>query len=221
MNTILKLHSVSKSYGKKSILSDVSFELQRGEILGIFGRNGCGKSTLLKILFGTVKASTIEISSNGRKILPKEIIPKSLIGYLPQDNFLPRHIKVRDVIPLFYKNGDEQDTIFRAPFIEKIARRTVGTLSLGELRYLELLLVGNLKHPFLMLDEPFSMIEPLYKVEIKRFLRSLKAKKGILLTDHYYEDVLEIATKNLVIKDGISHSFEGVDGLRTFGYLGS
>jgi len=136
-----------------------------------------------------------------------------------QDHFLPRHLKVRDVIPLFHTDGDDQDRIFRAPFVEKIATRKIGTLSLGELRYLELLLVAHLEHPFLLLDEPFSMIEPLYKKVIKEFLFSLKAKKGILLTDHYYRDVFDISDRHLIMVDGICKTAENVEDLKRFGYL--
>ena len=75
-------------------------------------------------------------------------------------------------------------------------------MSLGELRYLELLIVGNLNHSFLLLDEPFSMIEPLYKDVIKDLLLQLKQTKGIILTDHYYRDVLQVTNRNFVIKNG-------------------
>ena len=84
------------------------------------------------------------------------------------------------------------------PSFEKIK---IGKLSLGQLRYLELLIIGNLNHQFLMLDEPFSMIEPIYKDVIKSLLLKLKKSKGIILTDHYYNDVLEITDENFVIKD--------------------
>lgn len=221
MGSILQLHTVRKSFGKKTILKDVSFTLAQGEIISLFGRNGSGKSTLLKILFGTLKANAIQLQIDGNVISPKEIIPKQLIGYLPQDHFLPKHLKVRDIIPLFHEDGDDQDRIFRAPFVEKIAARKIGTLSLGELRYLELLLVAHLEHPFLLLDEPFSMIEPLYKEAIKAFLLSLKAKKGILLTDHYYRDVLDISDRHLVMVDGVSQTAENVDDLKKLGYLNS
>lgn len=219
MEKSLQLHSVRKSFGKKTILKEVSFTLAQGEIISLFGRNGSGKSTLLKILFGTLKANAIRLQIDGKNISPKEVIPKQLIGYLPQDHFLPKHLKVRDVIPLFYADGDDQDRIFRAPFVEKIATRKIGTLSLGELRYLELLLVAHLEHPFLLLDEPFSMIEPLYKEAIKEFLLSLKAKKGILLTDHYYRDVLDISDHHMVIVDGISQTAENIEDLKKLGYL--
>jgi ABC-2 type transport system ATP-binding protein len=219
MRKELHIQNARKSFGKKEVLKNVSLSLAQGEIISLFGRNGSGKSTLLKILFGTLKADSITLQIDGKKIHPKEIIPNRHIGYLPQDNFLPKHLKVRDVIPLFHQDGDDQDLIFRVPFVEKVAKRKVGTLSLGELRYLELLLVAHLDHPFLLLDEPFSMIEPLYKQVIKDFLFSLKAKKGILLTDHYYRDVLDISDRNLVLVDGNTQIVNGVADLKRLGYI--
>jgi ABC-2 type transport system ATP-binding protein len=219
MKNELNVHGLYKNFGRKNILTDVSFNLSTGDVLGLFGKNGCGKSTLLKILFGTLKANQIDLTLNGASISPSAVIPEQYIGYLPQESFLPKHLKVRDIIPLFHESGDAQDTIFRAPFIEKIASRKAGLLSMGEIRYLELLLVANLNHPFLMLDEPFSMIEPLYKEKIKEFLISLKAKKGIILTDHYYTDVFDVSTKNLVLKDGVAHEVRTSKDLKDFGYL--
>ena len=219
MDNSLELYFARKRYGRKEILTQVSFELAQGEILGLFGRNGSGKSTLLKILFGTLNANAIDLRLNGIPLPPKKNIEAQHIGYLPQENFLPRHMKVRDIIPLFYTNGDEQDNIFRAPFIEKIAAQKIGTLSMGQRRYLELLLVAHLPHPFLLLDEPFSMIEPLYKEAIQEFLLSLKAKKGILLTDHYYTDVLKISDRNIVLVDGGSQVVNTVEDLSALGYL--
>ncbi len=219
MKNELNVHGLYKNFGRKNILTDVSFNLSTGDVLGLFGKNGSGKSTLLKILFGTLKPTRLELSINGTSITPKTVIPEQLIGYLPQESFLPKHLKVRDIIPLFYEDGDDQDAIFRASFVEKIASRKAGLLSMGEIRYLELLLVANLNHPFLMLDEPFSMIEPLYKEKIKEFLISLKAKKGIILTDHYYTDVLNVSTKNLILKDCVAHEIHTSQDLKDFGYL--
>ncbi len=218
MKSELKLNYARKSFGSKKVLEDVSFSLKQGEILGMFGKNGSGKSTLLKILFGTLKATALDLRINELVIKQSSIIPQQHIGYLPQEHFLPKHLKVRDIIPLFYE-GNDQDIIFRAPFIEKIATRKTGSLSLGELRYLELLLIANLPHPFLMLDEPFSMIEPLYKDKIKTLLLKLKEKKGIILTDHYYTDVLDISTKSLVIKNGVTYKVHTAEDLKNFGYL--
>lgn len=198
---LLKVTDLNKSYGKKSILSNINLDCKVGEIIGIFGRNGTGKSTLLKLIFGTVKADSILIKVNSEIISQKAIIPSKKIGYLPQDTFLPKERKVREIIPLFFPNGDNQDKIFYSPQVSSFEKTKIGKLSLGQLRYLELLIIGNLKHQFIMLDEPFSMIEPIYKDVIKGLLLELKKTKGIILTDHYYNDVLEITDKNFVIRD--------------------
>lgn len=219
MKSILQLYYARKAFGAKKVLTNVSIELAQGEIIGIFGRNGSGKSTLLKILFSTLKADALDLRINDLPIKQSQIIPEQHIGYLPQDNFLPKHLKVRDVIPLFFEKGEEQDLVFRAPFVERIATTKIGLLSMGERRYLELLLIAHLPHPFLLLDEPFSMIEPLYKEKIKEFLIKLKAKKGIILTDHYYADVLEISDRNLVLVNGESTSAADEKALRGLGYL--
>lgn len=197
----LAISGAYKSYGKKSILDNISFNIKTGEILGIFGRNGSGKSTLLKMMFGTLAANHIQIKYNSEIIARKEIIPRQLIGYLPQDSFLPKGTKVRDVIALFCNDEEKQDSIFYAPEVPKFDNLSVGKLSLGQLRYLETLLVGSLDHPFLMLDEPFSMLEPLYKELLKKLLKDLSQSKGIIVTDHYYRDVLEITDANFLLKE--------------------
>tara|TARA_R110000868_G_C10756548_1_gene753624 strand:- start:4 stop:672 length:669 start_codon:yes stop_codon:yes gene_type:complete len=198
---LLKVTDVNKSYGKKAILKNINLDCKVGEIIGIFGRNGTGKSTLLKLIFGTVKADSILIKINSEIISQKTIIPSKRIGYLPQDTFLPKERKVREIIPFFFPKGDDQDKIFYSPQVSSFEKIKIGKLSLGQLRYLELLIIGNLNHQFLMLDEPFSMIEPIYKDVIKSLLLTLKKTKGIILTDHYYNDVLEITDENFVIKD--------------------
>ena len=198
---LLKVTDVNKSYGKKAILKNINLDCKVGEIIGIFGRNGTGKSTLLKLIFGTVKADSILIKINSEIISQKAIIPSKRIGYLPQDTFLPKERKVREIIPFFFPKGDDQDKVFYSPQVSSFEKIKIGKLSLGQLRYLELLIIGNLNHQFLMLDEPFSMIEPIYKDVIKSLLLKLKKTKGIILTDHYYNDVLEITDENFVIKD--------------------
>jgi ABC-type multidrug transport system ATPase subunit len=217
---IFKLHNASINFGKKEILKEVSFSLETGEILGIFGRNGCGKSTLLKMIFGTLRKGSVTVSIDGKNFNPSENISSECIAYLPQHSFLPKNNKVRDLIPIYFLEEKNQDAIFYDALIAKIAAKKVGELSLGQVRYLEVLLVGNLDHSFLMLDEPFSMIDPLYKIEIKNLLNKLKTEKGILITDHYYEDVLDITSKNLLIKNGVGIPIESKEDLKRLEYLG-
>lgn len=215
----LQLHSVSKSFRSKEILTDVSFGITTGDILGLFGRNGCGKSTLLKILFGTTPAGEINLTVNGHGIAPSEVIRKQLIAYLPQHPFLPKHTKVRDLIPVYHPSEAIQDAIFYDPHIASFTAKKIGALSLGELKYFEVVLLGHLAHPFILLDEPFSMLEPLHKEQLKEFIIQLKATKGVVVTDHYYNDVLDITTQNRVLVAGKVHAIESTDDLKKYEYL--
>lgn len=219
MNT-LEVNNVTKSFGKHYVLSATGFSCNTGEIVGLFGRNGSGKSTLLKLLFGTLKANAINIKYNNEPLSPKSVITSGKIGYLPQDPFLPKGLKVRSIIPMFYPTSNDQDLIFQAPFVDRFDSKKIGQLSLGQLRYLEVLLVGNLEHPFLLLDEPFSMIEPLYKEAIKTLLKKLTFYKGIIVTDHYYKDVLDITHRNYLLKDSKLIVITKEEDLIALEYLG-
>ncbi|WP_432410384.1 ATP-binding cassette domain-containing protein [Rasiella sp. SM2506] len=215
----LQVYSASKSFGSKKVLKEISFTLQRGELVGLFGRNGSGKSTLLQLLFGTLKADEISFSIDDTPIKPLQVIPKQYIAYLPQHPFLPKQMKVRDLIPLFHRAEATQDAIFYDPHIATMTHKQTGTLSVGELKYFEVVLLAHLPHPFLLMDEPFSMLEPLHKEKLKEFLLKLKQRKGIIVTDHYYHDVLEVSDKNIVLKDGIAYQINNEGDLRKFEYL--
>lgn len=217
---LLEVSGLTKSFGQKPIISDISFTCKTAEILGVFGKNGSGKSTLLKTIYGTLNANSINISIDGKSISPKNIIPSKLISYLPQGSFLPKELKVRHAIPLFYK-GDKQDKIFYAPRVSSFENKKTGQLSMGELRYLETLLIAHLGHPFLLLDEPFSMVEPLFKELIKELFLELKSKKGIIVTDHYYRDVLEITDRNFLLRESKKIDINNTSDLTTNGYLNS
>jgi ABC-type multidrug transport system ATPase subunit len=218
MNKLTVQH-ITKSFGSRQILSDIRFECRAGEIVGIFGRNGSGKSTLLKILFGIMQADSIELLINNQRVDMAKVIRNKQIAYLPQESFLPKDMKVREVIPLYFSDADTQNRIFYSPRIATLDKKRIRTLSHGELRYLEILLVSHLQHPFLLMDEPFSMIEPLYKDVIKELLISLKKRKGIILTDHYYSDVLQITDRNIFIGNGVLHEIGGREDLTKYGYI--
>lgn len=217
----LQLHNASKRFGKKQILNNVSFSLKTGEIHGIFGRNGSGKSTLLKILFGTEKCKNLDLKIDGKSFRGSEIIKQQKIGYLPQFSFLPSANRVWDVVPKFFEDGEKQDLVMRDPGIERISGTRISELSQGERRYLELQLLGNLNHPFLMLDEPFSMVEPLYIEHINRFLLKIKTTKGIILTDHYYRNVWDISDRKKLLKAGVMYEISTLEDLKHHGYLRS
>lgn len=215
----LEVMEVNKTFGKKQILNRVSCSCKTGEIIGLFGRNGSGKSTFLRGIMGTLRMDSITIYINGENIQASEIFPKQLIAFLPQDSFLPKEMRVRDVIPLMFPDGDEQDKIFHSDGVAAFDSKRIGKLSAGQLKYLELLLLAQLPQPFLLLDEPFSMLEPMYIEKARELLLSLKATKGLLITDHYYREVLEIADRSLVLNAGSAFEVKTEQDLARHEYL--
>jgi ABC-type multidrug transport system ATPase subunit len=199
-------------------LLDVSFECRTGDILAIFGRNGSGKSTLFKVLFGTFKARKAEIYFD-KEIIVHNSQLKNFIGIHLQDVFLPKDLKVRDIIPLFLPDGDIQNKVFHDSLINRIERTTIGKLSLGEQRYLQFLLLLYSTHHFVLLDEPFTMVEPLYRDRIKELILENRTQKGFVISDHYYQEILQIADNFKLLKNGRLSTISSPNDLISEGYL--
>ena len=211
----LKVDKLSKAFGVKRVLNTVSFGVRTGEIMAVFGRNGSGKSTIFQILFGKVKADILQGHIDGQSIVENQL----QIAFLPQYAFLPTRMRVRKLIEKSVSSEEGQDKLFYAPKISKIENQRVGQLSTGERRYLATLLLGQLPHSFILLDEPFSMLEPIQMEYIKHYLLELKATKGIILTDHYFDDVLAVADRYLLLQGGELQVVKDKTDLVAKGYL--
>jgi len=215
---LLEVCNLKHSFGKKTVLNDVNLTGDLGQIIGVFGRNGSGKSTLLNILFKQLRLQSGTILINNQPL--KSVLYRSqVIGYLPQNLILPRELKVRDAIAMCCPDGEAQDLIFYAKGIAAISNKYVYQLSQGNLKYLSALIVVNLPHPILLLDEPFSMIDPLIKESFRDLLIQKKKEKLIILTDHYYQDVFDISDKKIVIDNGVSYPANSLTDLRSHSYL--
>ncbi|MCL2558400.1 MAG: ATP-binding cassette domain-containing protein, partial [Treponema sp.] len=135
----LVIDSVNKSFDDKRVLRDIYLTIGQGEIVGLLGRNGCGKSTLLKIIFGTLDAESKFIKEGG-KIHDKMFESKNAVTYLPQDDFLPRRTKVKDIIAICV-DKNKIDDFCNDSIAQNILSTRAGNLSGGELRYLEIKLL--------------------------------------------------------------------------------
>lgn len=213
----IQIKSLTHSFGERCVLSDIKFECATGEIIGVLGRNGAGKSTLFNILFGTLRPSSSEIYFDNR-LVKYGNKPSNFISYHTQEIMMPKHIRVRSLIDM-YLPLEKQNKVFYAHGIHEMETKRINELSLGQQRYLQLLLLINLEHPIVILDEPFSMVEPMYKNLIKEKIIECKAHKGFLISDHYYLDVLEIADKVNLIKDGKMLPVAKPSDLIDMGYL--
>jgi ABC-type multidrug transport system ATPase subunit len=205
-------------FKKTTLLNNLELCIKRGKIIGILGRNGCGKSSLMNVIFGKFKADTTA-HFDGNAIQLQDHVNHQLVAYLPQDPFMIDSGTVVDAVQMWYPNPEDQDKILYEPLIHKAPHVKVKALSMGERRFLEFLLVIHSERPFILLDEPFSMLAPLQIERVKEIITAVKPKKGILMSDHYYENVLHIADSCYVLKDSVLIPVENYEDLRTNLYV--
>lgn len=210
----LHVDSVVKHFHTAEVLSDIYLRCLPGEITGILGRNGSGKSTLLKIIFGSMPADHAYVRIDG-KVYTRRSDRPGKIAYLYQDSFIPAHLKVRTVIKLM-----SISRLAEHPVVRPILHNTFAEISGGEARYLEILFTLNRPVPYIILDEPFNGLSPILKEDVKEIIQSsAREGKGIILTDHDYRNVLEIATQKYIMRTGSLKLFNDPEELRPLGYL--
>jgi ABC-type multidrug transport system ATPase subunit len=144
MQNFLEAVSIRKSFGDKQVLTDIYIGCKTGDVIGLLGRNGIGKSTFFKILFGTLYTDDKHIVINGEHVT-QPFKKEGAMGYLYQDNFLPKSLTVKKILNMFDDELDEP--AFHADeVISKILNTRIGELSGGESRYLEVKLILSLKN---------------------------------------------------------------------------
>lgn len=218
----LMADSLYHDYGRENILSGIYLKLGRGEITGILGRNGCGKTTLFRVLMGItqakggiVKVDNVYIPAGKRR---------QYLALLPQVSCLPKYLKVKEVIRLFRSrrpdNRPEIAAVRNDERIHPLLEQRCRTLSGGEKRYLELLLVLSLKKPFVLLDEPYSELEPLYVTLVNEKIRAAASATGFLVTDHRHHDLRRVVNSLYVMTGNTLHESTNTDQeLQNRGYL--
>lgn len=215
----MELHadSIVKSFGGRAILTDICLSCRTGEIVGLFGRNGCGKSTLLKIIFGSLKADYRFVRVGARQIRSVAGCA-GLIKYMPQDNFLPGNMRLRRIITLFCTR-EGAALLGEHDFVAPLLGARPHELSGGERRFFEVLLFIFSDARFVLLDEPFNGLSPLMAGEVKRLIRQESARKGFIVTDHSYRNILDVATRLALIHDGALRQIDDPSELRYWGYV--
>ena len=217
MSDLLEVDSIRKEFGTKQVLTDIALKCQPGDIIGLLGRNGSGKSTLLRIIFGTLYTDHKFIRINDN-ILNQPFKTRNTIVYLNQDNFLPQNITVRKVVEV-YSNDLDLKEFLDDEVLSKVSGTKIRNLSGGESRYLEVKLLLSLDTLFVLLDEPFNGISPVHVELIKKMIINNSLKKGIILTDHDYRNVLDVANKYYLLFDGGLKPVKSKQDLVDWGYV--
>ncbi|MEO0116345.1 MAG: LPS export ABC transporter ATP-binding protein [candidate division WOR-3 bacterium] len=236
-NSGLYALNISKAYGAKYVVSNVTIEVQRGEVVGLLGPNGAGKTTTFQMIIGFLRPKGGKIILDGRDITNLPVYQRARlgIGYLPQEASIFRKLTVveniRAVLELTENShqGKEEtlSEILDKLGISHLKDRRGETLSGGERRRAELARALALKPSFLLLDEPFTGIDPIAREEIQNIIRNLaKENLGILVTDHNVRETLEITDRAYLIYDsrilfaGSAHELIANESARKF-YLGA
>jgi len=217
MSHYLEIDSVQKSFGHNSVLTDVYLRCETGDIVGLLGRNGSGKSTFMKILFGIISADQKFIRIDD-KVFNSPYLTAGEIAYLPQDFFLPRNMRLETVANL-YLSAKQSATFFKDFLLRKLRFSKVASLSGGEQRYVEIKLLLHSDAKFILLDEPFNGIAPVLITTIKEMVRQCAQNKGIILTDHDYHNVIDVANRHYLFADGGLKPIRNREDLVIRGYM--
>jgi ABC-type lipopolysaccharide export system ATPase subunit len=215
--TGLHVDSVIKTFGTIQVLTDIFISCKQGEIIGLLGRNGSGKTTLLKIIFGSLSADT-KFVKVGSKIINSLFDSRKLISYLPQDSFMPNHIKIKTIISLLC-NDTNLANIANNAHIRPLLNKKSKELSGGEKRLVEIYLIAYSNAKFILLDEPFNGISPLVKEDIKNLIREQSKYKGFIITDHDYRNILDVSTRTILMHDGGAKEIKHKDELIRWEYI--
>ena len=219
MKHLLEVDSVIKRYNNQLVVSDVYIKCETGNIIGLLGRNGSGKSTLLKIIFGIINAEAKFIRIDG---VVKHHINQLMkdISYLPQHNFIPDNFKVKKAIDLSIEKSKRND-FYEDEMIKAVLKNKVSQLSGGELRYLEIKLILSNSSKFVLLDEPYNGLAPLMIEQINKLIIDNSKNRGIIITDHNYENVINVSNQLILMKSGKTHHLKDKKELVEKGYLRS
>ena len=215
----LIINKVSKTYGNKKVVRDISLSIQRGEIVGLLGPNGAGKTTTFYMIVGLVKPDTGNILLDKIDITKAPIYLRGSkgIGYLPQEPSIFRGLNVEDnllsIIEVVEKDKNKHQIILQGLLnefnISHVKKSKSVVLSGGERRRLEIARTLASNPKFLLLDEPLTGIDPVSIEEIKTIIKNLTKKNiGVLITDHNVRETLKIVDKVYIVNEG-SIYFEG------------
>jgi lipopolysaccharide export system ATP-binding protein len=213
MNT-LAAYGLAKRFKQRTVVKNVSFHIQSGEVVGLLGPNGAGKTTSFYMIVGLIDADQGSIALDERDItsLPMHARARLGVGYLPQEASVFRKLSVSDNILAILQTRQELSTTQQEQEMEKLLeelhithiRHSLGmSLSGGERRRVEIARALASRPRFILLDEPFAGIDPISVLDIQSIIQQLKQRGiGVLITDHNVRETLKICDRGYILNAG-------------------
>lgn len=213
MEEILRAEKLVKSYRGRRVVDGVSIEVRRGEIVGLLGQNGAGKTTTFYMMMGLIRPESGRILINGTDAthLPMHLRARMGLGYLSQEPSVFRKLSVENNILAILEtldiNRDEMtkrlEGLLDELGIARVRKSMAYTLSGGERRRLEIARALVTRPSYMLLDEPFSGIDPIAVADIQSIVAGLKEKGlGLLITDHNVRETLAITDQSYIMAEG-------------------
>jgi lipopolysaccharide export system ATP-binding protein len=211
--SILRATHLAKAYKKRQVISDLSVEVESGQIVGLLGPNGAGKTTAFYMIVGLVPPDKGTVTIDDRDITHLAMHQRAHagIGYLPQEASVFRKLTVEDNVMAILETRDLEDSA-RQERLEQIlgelriahVRKSLGmALSGGERRRVEIARALAAEPRFVLLDEPFAGVDPLSVIDIQRIMTELTAKGiGVLITDHNVRETLGVCGRAYIVSGG-------------------
>ena len=209
----LRTADVSKSYRGRAVVRNVNLEVVQGEVVGLLGPNGAGKTTTFHIIVGLTRPDSGSVLLGNHNItnLPMYLRAQNGISYLPQEASVFRKLTVEanimavlETLPLASKERRNRlENLLEEFGIGHVRKSLADTLSGGERRRVEIARSLVISPKFILLDEPFSGIDPITVIEIQKVIAHLKSRQiGILITDHNVRETLQVTDRAYIINNG-------------------
>jgi lipopolysaccharide export system ATP-binding protein len=209
----LQAVNVSKSYKGRKVVRDVNVSVSQGEVVGLLGPNGAGKTTTFYMIVGLTHPDTGSVLLGNHDItgLPMYLRAKNGISYLPQEASVFRKLTVEanimailETLPMStVERRNKLESLLDEFGIAHVRRGLADTLSGGERRRVEIARSLVISPKFILLDEPFSGIDPITVIEIQKIIAHLKSKSiGVLITDHNVRETLQVTDRAYIINNG-------------------
>ncbi len=214
MTPVLIARGLQKSYRRRKVVHDVSFEVNEGEIVGLLGPNGAGKTTSFNMVAGLLPPDGGEVKLDGHDLsgLPLYRRARLGLGYLPQDSTVFTGLTVEEnFIAILEAQGVDRpacraraDELIARYSLEQVRDNLGSRLSGGERRRVEMARTLIPEPKVVLLDEPFAGVDPITRSEIRGFIRSMRAAGiGVLLTDHSARETLGTCDRAYLISEGV------------------
>jgi len=210
---LLEVEGLVKSFGKRRVVDGVSLTVDKGEIVGLLGKNGAGKTTTFRMTIGMLKPETGAVRLNGEDLAGKPMYLRARkgLGYLSQEPSVFQRMTVEDNILAILETlnisekerRDKLELLLDELGIKKVRKTMAYSLSGGERRRLEITRALAISPKLILLDEPFSGVDPIAVFEIQEIVAQLRDKgMGILLTDHNVTETLSVTDRAYLIDEG-------------------